>query len=410
MTSASPGNAQTRGFLFADLRGYSRFTEEHGDQAAGELIHRYRELVREQIAAFQGAEIRTEGDSFYVVFDSVSPAVRAGLAIRDAAAEASAAEPDAPIRVGIGIHAGEVEDGADGIVSSAVNIAARVCSVAEPGEVLVTDTVRSLTRSFLPISFTARGKRKLKGIAEPVQVFAVSSSPQARVAGTRPIRAWAGVAAALAVGVAVIVALNVRGGEPPAGGGPGGASPSASAEPSAEETHDLGRFTDPGEFPNAQERALLRFLPSRIADRCERADPDDTPNFHFLPEEADGRRRIPLAATAGLDCLVDGVRVHYWQSAGRGAIPGIGRATDLFFNTARRLSITEGSCAETSRVHEGWEAGLHSGDVLCYSGENGAVLHWTFDDLNVYAIASERGGDAPALYDWWTDVGRLLSE
>jgi hypothetical protein len=37
-------------------------------------------------------------------------------------------------------------------------------------------------------------------------------------------------------------------------------------------------------------------------------------------------------------------------------------------------------------------------------------MHWTFDDLNVYAIASERSGDAPALYEWWTDVGRLVSE
>lgn len=172
MTQPSP---QTRGFLFADLRGYSRFTEEHGDQAAGQLIRRYRDLVHEQIATFHGAEIRTEGDSFYVVFSSVSEAVRAGLAIRDAAAEASAASGAHPIRVGIGVHAGETQDGADGIVSSAVNIAARVCAVAEPGEVLVTDTVRALTRTFLPFAFVPRGSRRLKGIAEPVRLFAVQA-------------------------------------------------------------------------------------------------------------------------------------------------------------------------------------------------------------------------------------------
>jgi class 3 adenylate cyclase len=110
---------QTRGFLFADLRGYTRYTEQYGDAAAGELIGRYRALVRREIAAFHGAEIRTEGDSFYVVFDSVSEAVQAGLAIRDAAADASAAADTPPIRVGIGIHAGESTDGEHGIVSSA---------------------------------------------------------------------------------------------------------------------------------------------------------------------------------------------------------------------------------------------------------------------------------------------------
>ncbi|MBA2634856.1 MAG: diguanylate cyclase [Chloroflexi bacterium] len=66
---------QTRGFLFADLRGYSAFTEQYGDQAARELLARYRRAVRDVISCTGGAEIRTEGDSFYVVFDSVSRAV-----------------------------------------------------------------------------------------------------------------------------------------------------------------------------------------------------------------------------------------------------------------------------------------------------------------------------------------------
>ena len=107
---AASGRSQTRGFLFADLRGYSAFTERHGDQAARELLTRYRGSVRKVIASFDGAEIRTEGDSFYVVFDSVSQAVRAGLAILLAAAEPSAEATAHPVRVGIGIHAGEAED------------------------------------------------------------------------------------------------------------------------------------------------------------------------------------------------------------------------------------------------------------------------------------------------------------
>jgi len=122
--------SHTRGFLFADLRGYTAFTELHGDDAARELIARYRALVRREIAAHDGAEIRTEGDSVYVVFDSVADAVEGGLAIRDAAIAASA-EPGAhPIPVGIGIHAGETKDGEEGIVSLAVNIAGRPARAA----------------------------------------------------------------------------------------------------------------------------------------------------------------------------------------------------------------------------------------------------------------------------------------
>ncbi len=62
----------TRGFLFADLRGYTDFVEQRGAAAAAPLLTQYRALAREEIAQFGGAEIKTEGDSFYVVFDSLS--------------------------------------------------------------------------------------------------------------------------------------------------------------------------------------------------------------------------------------------------------------------------------------------------------------------------------------------------
>jgi len=102
----------TRGFLFADLRGYTDFVEQHGAAAAAALLARYRALAREEIGRFGGAEIKTEGDSFYVVFDSVSSAVRCGLAITTAARDAA----DEPIRVGVGIHAGETVEADGGYV------------------------------------------------------------------------------------------------------------------------------------------------------------------------------------------------------------------------------------------------------------------------------------------------------
>jgi len=176
-------SAQTRGFLFSDLRAYSAYVERHGDRAARELLARYRRTVRHAISQFGGAEIRTEGDSFYVVFGSVSQAVEAGLAIQ----AGLAASEGEPLRAGIGIHAGEVEDDAEeGIVSSAVNIAARICSVAEPGEVLVSEVVRGLTRTYLDVRFVPRGRRKLKGIRDSISVYRVLRPDQVGAAGLMP--------------------------------------------------------------------------------------------------------------------------------------------------------------------------------------------------------------------------------
>ena len=163
----------TRGFLFADLRGYTDFVESHGAAAAASLLTRYRALAREAIGRFGGAEIKTEGDSFYVVFGSISGAVRCGLALVAEAAAASEAHPEEPIRVGVGIHAGETVELDDAYVGSAVNIAARLCAQAGPGEVMVSETVRALTRTVLPVTFKPRGRRQLKGIAEPIELFAV---------------------------------------------------------------------------------------------------------------------------------------------------------------------------------------------------------------------------------------------
>ena len=70
MTAVQP--ATTRGFLFADLRDYTRYVETHGDEAAAALLTTYRSLVRDVVDRLDGAEIRTEGDSFYVVFPSAS--------------------------------------------------------------------------------------------------------------------------------------------------------------------------------------------------------------------------------------------------------------------------------------------------------------------------------------------------
>jgi class 3 adenylate cyclase len=162
-------------FLFADLRGYTQFAATRGDRAAAQLLDRYRSLVRDQVARHAGAEVRTEGDSFYILFASVSEAVQCALAIAAAARQASLDDPDFPLNVGIGVHFGETVDTAEGSVGSAVNLASRLASAAGPNEVLVSDVVRSLTRTSSDIRTTSAGRRRLKGFAEPVEVFRAST-------------------------------------------------------------------------------------------------------------------------------------------------------------------------------------------------------------------------------------------
>ncbi len=196
---------QTRGFLFADLRGYTDFVERRGDDAAAGLLERYRTLVRGVVARHTGAEVKTEGDSCYVLFPSASSAVAAGLDIVASAAAESAEHPDAPIRVGVGVHAGETSVLPEGPVGSAVNMAARICAQAGAGEVLVSDTVRGLTRTRNVAVFANVGSRRLKGIAEPVALYRAAPPGTIIKGGSRRPTSKALPASWVGIGLAILV-------------------------------------------------------------------------------------------------------------------------------------------------------------------------------------------------------------
>ena len=168
-----PPRATTLTFLFADLRDYSAFVERRGDAAAAELIRDYRVMMREQIAAAEGAEIKTEGDSFYVVFDTAQQAMRCAIAIQRAAARKTAERTDRPINIGIGINTGEPVREGDGFVGSAVNVAARLAQNAKASEILVSEIVRSLVRTSGTTPMEERTGITLKNIEDVPRIFAV---------------------------------------------------------------------------------------------------------------------------------------------------------------------------------------------------------------------------------------------
>ncbi len=167
------GTRLTRTFLFADLRDYTSFVERHGDEAAAALIARYRELVRGEIKRAAGAEVKTEGDSFYVTFLSAQQTLDAAIAILRAADRTATSDKERQLRIGIGLHAGEPVPQEGQYVGSAVNIAARLAQNAGPGELLVSDVVRGLLRtSGLPEMEERRGL-VLKGVRDAPRAYSV---------------------------------------------------------------------------------------------------------------------------------------------------------------------------------------------------------------------------------------------
>ena len=218
------GAAAYRGFLFSDMRGFTAFAERYGNTAAAAKVSRFLEIARTAIARHEGAEVKTEGDAIHAVFPSASSAVLCGLELVDAAAELSSQEPDRWFDIGVGVHAGEAVETAEGYIGTAVNVAARVCGAARPGELLVTSTVKGITHASIPVGFISRGRRRLKGIREPVELYAVTRDTTARAARKRAVQrpmvlAAAGLGFAFVVVIAAVAGSQILtnpGASPPA--------------------------------------------------------------------------------------------------------------------------------------------------------------------------------------------------
>lgn len=177
----------TRTFLFADLRDYTTFVERHGDAAAATLIADYRRIVRTELARHEGGEIKTEGDSFYVVFTNTGSAVSCAAAILRAAEDYSRGRADRPLRIGVGIHAGEPVPHEGQFVGTAVIVAARLAQNAKAGELLITEVVRALLPRSQTLPMSERTGLTLKGLDDPPRVFSVewAAAPAVR----RPLTA-----------------------------------------------------------------------------------------------------------------------------------------------------------------------------------------------------------------------------
>ncbi|MDQ3096580.1 MAG: AAA family ATPase, partial [Chloroflexota bacterium] len=174
----------TRAFLFSDLRGYTDFVEARGDATAAALLREYRELVRAAIGEQGGVEVKTEGDSFYVVFESALAALECAVSIHRSAQAHNEAKPDAPIRIGMGLHVGETVPYDDQFVGGAVNVAARLAAKAKAGELVVSDTFRGLVRTGQRYAMEDLGPQRLKGVTERLRAWMVEWREPAAISAT----------------------------------------------------------------------------------------------------------------------------------------------------------------------------------------------------------------------------------
>jgi class 3 adenylate cyclase len=171
MTATS--SPEIHAFLIADVRGYTRFTVERGDEAAARLATRFSELVSEAVVSEDGQVLELRGDEALATFTSARRALRGAVAVQEAAARHSELEPDLPISVGIGVDAGEAVPVLGGFRGQALNLAARLCSLAGAGEVLATESLTHLAGRLEGLEYAPRGSVQLKGFAEPIEVVTV---------------------------------------------------------------------------------------------------------------------------------------------------------------------------------------------------------------------------------------------
>jgi class 3 adenylate cyclase/pimeloyl-ACP methyl ester carboxylesterase len=165
-----------RTVLFTDLVGHTEMMSRLGDEKGREVLREHEAITREVLKANGGTEVKTMGDGFMASFGSVTKAVECAVALQRAFEEWNTdvgARHASPLRVRVGLNAGEpIEEDGD-LFGATVILASRIAARADGGEILVADTVRGLCsgKGFL---FSDRGEFVAKGFEEPVRVYEVS--------------------------------------------------------------------------------------------------------------------------------------------------------------------------------------------------------------------------------------------
>ena len=374
------GSSEVRTFVIADVRGYSRYTEECGDEAAAALSARFAEIVDEDVAAHDGQLVEMRGDEALVVFTSARQAIRAAVDLQAQFQEA-ADEFDIPLRVGIGIDSGEAVQLEDGSFrGAALNVAARLCGRASGGEVIISEATSRLAGRLGGLHYSDGGRVRLKNIPDLIHIYKVYSELDARPSNRwvlmffgkpRPGLSWrVGAIVALIAAASAAAVVYLTAGE--------GAEPTvAAAPPPAAEVKATGlESVVPATL--WQDCSLQTVANPRADETAVCVPPQGMPDRWEISRYPNG---VALAAA--------------YRSE-------LGKRADIERDSGKCNAFVWGGENE-------WQHGPNKpgGRVFCYFDTNDAVIVWTHErrdqptHRDILVIAREGGSDHAGLTRWW---------
>ncbi len=167
----SEGGRRLAAIMFTDMVGYTALSQK-SEANAFQLLEEHRKIVRPFFPKHNGLEIKTIGDAFLVEFASALEAVRCAFEIQQSLNELNSGRPaNEKLFLRIGVHLGDVIHGQSDVYGDAVNIASRIEPLADSGGVCITAQVYDQIRNKFEFPFSSIGKRELKNVSEPTEVF-----------------------------------------------------------------------------------------------------------------------------------------------------------------------------------------------------------------------------------------------
>ena len=159
--------------MFTDIEGSTAMTERLGDLRAQEVLRVHNAIIREQVGANEGFEVKSQGDGFMLAFSSARTALGCAIAIQQTLTAHNAENPGEPIRVRIGLHTGEAIKEGEDFFGKTVILAARIASQASGGQILVSSLLKALVESSGEFEFSEGRDVQLKGLSGAHQVYDV---------------------------------------------------------------------------------------------------------------------------------------------------------------------------------------------------------------------------------------------
>jgi adenylate/guanylate cyclase family protein len=352
--------------------------------------------VREGVQTRGGTLIEIRGDEALAVFDSARQAIRAAMDLQQQFTEESDADSELPLRVGIGIDSGEAIELEDGSFrGAALNVAARLSSLAHGGEVIVSEGTSHLAGRLPGVRYVDRGRAHLKGIADPVRVIRVApeeeqsqSHPWIVMFFGRPKglgwRVGLGVVLIAAATAGAVVYLTGRN----------------TGERSSAATGTEG--VSVSEAPLADVMALI---PTTLRKTCV---------VQPVPDIGAVETAVCVPPTTGETRFSP----DRWQVS---IYPDGAAMNETYAAERRRQGIApdQGKCSALSWGGEGpWAHGPDKpgGRRLCYFDGDDAVIVWTHGRFeqpshrDILGIAREGGSDHARLSAWWEVQHHLIGK